>query len=261
MLLIDGDRAAYTTAFVIEKLDPPKEGNQVKLTNFHKGIVDGHISNVFELYNDKEYEMYLTSQDKSNFRFKLAKTRPYKGYRDKKKKPTYLKPIRDYLIADYGAQVVSGMEADDALGIRQTELLKDNDFRDVILISDDKDLHQIVGLHGDFKGNITECKDNLGHLDLVQRPNKRWVLKGTGLRFFYAQVLMGDRCDDVPGLHRYGDVKTYQTLKDCQDEKQLYKAALAAYNGDTTLMDEMASLVWILKEKDVYWVDHKRQMG
>lgn len=54
-------------------------------------------------------------------------------------------------------------------------------------------------------------------------------LKGNGLSFFYAQILMGDSVDGYGGLEGCGNTTAYELLKDCKTEWELYQATLGEY--------------------------------
>ncbi|AHN84691.1 5'-3'exonuclease (endogenous virus) [Gutovirus Vc1] len=54
-------------------------------------------------------------------------------------------------------------------------------------------------------------------------------LKGSGLKFFYAQIIMGDMADNYKGLKGKGMTAAYELLNNCKTEKELYLATLAAY--------------------------------
>ncbi|AWD90651.1 exonuclease-like protein [Pseudomonas phage Nerthus] len=54
-------------------------------------------------------------------------------------------------------------------------------------------------------------------------------LKGTGLKFFYAQLLIGDDADNYSGIPGKGPTYAYDLLDKCQSEKELYTAVLGAY--------------------------------
>lgn len=54
-------------------------------------------------------------------------------------------------------------------------------------------------------------------------------LKGSGLRFFYAQVIMGDTADNYKGLKGKGMTFAYNLLNNCNSERELYYAVLNAY--------------------------------
>lgn len=54
-------------------------------------------------------------------------------------------------------------------------------------------------------------------------------LKGCGLKFFYAQIIMGDDADNYSGLKGKGPSYAYELLDKCNSEKELYYAVLNAY--------------------------------
>ncbi len=56
-------------------------------------------------------------------------------------------------------------------------------------------------------------------------------LRGSGLKFFYAQILMGDAADNYKGLPDCGMTGAYNLLANCRDEKELYLTVLKAYKG------------------------------
>lgn len=248
MLLIDCDRVMYTSAWVMEQGDE----------KFKSFIIDNLINYVFEVYKDKEYRMFLTSRDDSNFRIKLAKTREYKGNRKNKRKPIWIKEVRDYLIRKYNAEEVFDMEADDRICIEGYKAWKASE--PCIVISDDKDLKQIPGIHGDFKGNTIEVKDELGALEMIVKKSGRRIrriLKGTGLKFLYSQMITGDIADDYPGIKDMGPVAAFNLLKDCNSEIELYNRTVDAFEGNIELMDEMGGLAYMLREEGDSWIKRK----
>jgi len=189
---------------------------------YAQNIIDDRLVQVLEKTGCKEYEFYLTG--KNNFRNDVATLKPYKGNR-KKPKPYHYNNLRNYLMFAYGAQVVDGMEADDMLAIRQTEE-GDNS----CIVSRDKDLRMVEGWHYGYPvGNQLEQPlehvDKLGYL----RLNKKGKLKGAGMRWFFAQCLMGDRTDNILGIPRLADIKAYNLLKACQNEDELYQVVVQAY--------------------------------
>ena len=54
-------------------------------------------------------------------------------------------------------------------------------------------------------------------------------LKGYGLKFFYAQLIMGDNADNYSGLSGRGATYAYELLDKCKSEEELYMAVLGAY--------------------------------
>ena len=180
-----------------------------------------------------EMQVYLTG--KSNFRDAIAVTQPYKGNRTQPK-PQYLQDVRQYLVDMWGAQIVEGKEADDTVAI---EYLKDPDNRCIVAI--DKDLLQIPGWHYNYK------KD-----ELVR------VSADDAMRFFYCQLLEGDRVDNVRGIPGIGKVKARKHIDSCRTEQEMYALCRKMYaeaypgNGDTVLT-EHANLLYIWKKEDDVW--------
>lgn len=250
MLLIDCDRIVYSCCWSMDK-----DGA------YQPFKVDNLVQSVFRLYGKQEYRMFLTSRDESNFRIKLAKTREYKGNRKDKRKPRWIQEVREYLIGKYNAEEVFGREADDEICIIGYDRWNKDEY--CIMISDDKDLKQIPGLHADFKGNMIEVTDELGELSLIEKKSgrrTRRVLKGTGLMFLYSQMITGDIADDYPGVPKMGPVKVYDLLHDAWGEMELYKRTLDAFDGDIEFMDEMGGLAYMLREEGDSWLKRKNNL-
>ena len=123
--LIDADRILYALGSAKDE-----SGNPLKWP-LVKGRVDSTISSVLEEIGTQDYKLYLTDSA-SNFRLKVASILPYKGNRPSEK-PEHYERIKNYLIKQKDAMLVTGHEADDQLGIDQTE--------DTIIVSVDKDYY------------------------------------------------------------------------------------------------------------------------
>lgn len=83
-------------------------------------------------------------------------------------------------------------------------------------------------------------------------------LKGTGLSFFYAQILMGDAVDGYGGLEGCGETTAYELLSDCKTEWELYQTALAQYekvHGDAALekLTLMGRMAWMQTHEGEIW--------
>lgn len=170
------------------------------------------------------YEGFLTGE--GNYRNELAKTAPYKGQRTGKK-PVHYALLRNYLRDAWGFQIVNGIEADDIVSTRATELGDTS-----IVVSIDKDLLQVPGKHFNWKSG--EFKE---------------VTKEEGLKHFYRQILTGDRIDNIIGLPLVGPVKADKHLEDCITPLDYYVAALNAYEGDEKRVTENASLLWLQRSR------------
>lgn len=171
-----------------------------------KMIVDNMISKIYSSTGASQAVFFLS--DKQNFRHEIAKHRPYKQ-RDKEK-PHYYQRVKDYLIDRYKAVIVEGMEADDAVGIMAEACEKYEE--PFVIVSGDKDLNQIPGVHYDF------LKEKLYHVQLRD-----------SVRFFFRQVLTGDTTDTIDGLPGVGEAKAEKILADAETFQQMEEAVREAY--------------------------------
>jgi len=221
MILIDGDIIAYRAGFSSNDLEAPDAEAKVD------ELIDTIIEDTEFISTD--YQVYLTG--KGNFRFDIAKTLKYKGNRKDAVKPIHLQHIRDYLTTKYEATVSEGEEADDLIAIAATKIgMK------AVVASIDKDMLQIPCFHY----NLT-------------RRELSAVGKFSGTKFFYTQILTGDKADNIKGLHRCGPVKAGKILAECDTEMKLWNACLEAYEGDTERVIENARLLWLRREVDQLW--------
>ena len=221
MILIDGDIIAYRAGFSSNDLEAPDAEAKVD------ELIDTIIEDTEFISTD--YQVYLTG--KGNFRFNIAKTLKYKGNRKDAVKPIHLQHIRDYLTTKYEATVSEGEEADDLIAIAATKIgMK------AVVASIDKDMLQIPCFHY----NLT-------------RRELSAVGEFSGTKFFYTQILTGDKADNIKGLHRCGPVKAGKILAECDTEMKLWDACLEAYEGDTERVIENARLLWLRREVDQLW--------
>lgn len=178
--LIDGDILVYRVGFASQDVE----------VNFACARMDKMLRDICHACDTDQYEVYLTSDDKSNFRHEL-----YPEYKANRKapKPIWYLELRTYLVAQHRAIVVTDREADDALADRQYPT---SGLEQTVICSIDKDLDQVPGEHYDF------VKD-------VRYP----VTPESGLRFFYYQMLTGDRTDNIPGIEGIGPVKAKAILE------------------------------------------------
>ncbi len=169
--------------------------------------------------------IFLTSNDKSNYRFEIAKTKKYKGNRTAPK-PHHYDDVRKYLIEHWAAEVVTGEEADDAMGKAQT-----SGGEETIICSIDKDMDIIPGLHYNFVKDERYKVSLFGSLKLYNLSSGRQGIRGGGLKWFYAQMLLGDNADNIPGVEGYGPVKVFKTLDKLTTEEQCHTAVQAIYRN------------------------------
>ena len=223
-VLVDADIIAYRAAF------SAKDDSESQARKTVDDICGGIL---YDCFYPQEYVLgentwfYLTGGN--NFRFDIATIKPYKGKRPPK--PKYLPETRDQLVERWGAEVVEGQEADDAIGIKATEL-----DGDCTIVSIDKDLLMIPGTHYNF-------------------VKKEWteVSQEQGDYFFYKQLLTGDQVDNIQGVPGIGPKKAERAYEECTTVKEMYTKALEMYKGDTDSLLENARLLWLRRYEGEMW--------
>ncbi len=245
--LIDADILLYEIGFATQKKTESGEILPSPVEEVNE-LVDAKIKEICAaVYATEPPKLYLTGT--GNFRFNIAKRRDYKGNR-KQIKPFHYKYIKAYLQSQWGAEVVNGMEADDALCIEQTNRIHR---RDSIICSRDKDLKQCPGFHYTW-----ECGkqgswgpawvEPHGTLEL-KGPKK---LTGTGSLFFYSQLLTGDSTDTYDGLPGCGPIRAYAILQGSESENDMYQRVLSAYrdkfdDAAEEMVVEQAHLAYMIR--------------
>lgn len=135
--------------------------------------VDNIMYSILDRFETRDYKAYLTG--KNNFRYEVATLQPYKGTRDKSKRPPHYKNIREYLTETWGAEVTQGCEADDVIGEQQGE--------GTVICSVDKDFRTIPG--------------NFFH---IATGNLEYITEEEAKLNFWVQMLIGDTSDNIPGI-------------------------------------------------------------
>lgn len=145
---------------------------------------------------DKKVECFVAlSAGEETYRHALATT-PYKHSRKDQPKPLHYQAVRNALINEYGAVEFRAIEADDAIAMLQLE-----DPDNTIIVSIDKDLLQVPGMHYHIvTGEVTTISQGEAYLNL------------------WKQVLTGDKTDDIPGIFRVGEAKATKLLKETPPE-------------------------------------------
>lgn len=218
--LLDADILCYRVAAASE--NETEDTAMQTLVSFVEDLM------LFDLQDIFDFEFFLTG--KTNFRYDVAVTAPYKGNRKDKPKPKHLALLRDYMTYAFGAKMSEGQEADDDIATRATEIGPE----ECIIVSLDKDFMQIPGWHYNF----------------VKRE-KKWVTPEEGMRFFYTQVLMGDSADNIKGAPGIGIKKAEKILADANTETELYQCCVEVMGADRVLED--ARLLWLRREANQMW--------
>jgi 5'-3' exonuclease len=210
---IDGDIVAYRAAAASEN-----ESLSVACLR-----ADDTMRRILINTNADEYMNFLTGNN--NFRREIDPQ--YKANRANLPRPRHLEDVKAFLVTDWNAQVSDGYEADDLLGINQTD--------DTILASIDKDLNQIPGKHYNF------VKEEYYEVSPLE-----------GMRFFYKQTLIGDTSDNVFGIRGIGPVKASKLIDTLDKEEEMYYTCRKLYKDDKRFHLN-CKVLWILREEHQIW--------
>lgn len=282
---IDGDLWTYDIPFAAEP-----RGREPLGFSFVRGCIETRIDEILSATQSDGFSFFLTGR--GNFRDQIATRVAYKSNR-KQPKPYHFANVRHYLIGQYQARVANGWEADDELStvLSGSALPTEYELRgmvsadsatascpseaplgsgqrrlltpEYVCVSRDKDLRQVPGLHYGYRCGLQgeqhlTLVDHLGSLELQPSGNK---LKGDGLKFFYAQTLMGDPTDAIPGCPKFGAQRTYELLVGASTEEEMFNLVLGAYalhfEDPRQAMLEQGRLAWMTREfkdnKPVLW--------
>lgn len=194
--LLDGDIFAFRVACTTEN-----EGEGIARYRLEDmldvAIIDSGINS---------YRIFLTGED--NFRKQIYPE--YKANRTKPK-PRHLQFLREFLKEKWEAEEERGLEADDLLGINQTE--------DTIILSIDKDLLQVPGEHYNF------VKKEFNIVSPIE-----------GIQSFYRQLLIGDRSDNIFGVAGVGPVKANKLINTLTNEQEMFDKVKCWYKNDKHLL-------------------------
>jgi hypothetical protein len=190
----------------------------------------------FKLTLEDNHKYYLTG--KTNYRFDIAKSHPYKGNRTSPK-PTWLGFIEQYFIDHYNAIVSVNEEADDLIA----KECHANQYANVVIISTDKDFKQLpVPIFNPTKFELNQTTP--------------WE----ATKYFYEQILTGDTVDNIKGIYKIGPVKANVILSGCDSEIALYNAVVDAYVLDSESLTiakrrvlENARLLWLRRVDNQLW--------
>lgn len=170
--ILDLDIPVYRCAISCEK-----ESNWDSV----KRSVDLYVHDWIQASGSTHYVGFLTDS-MSNYRMTLAITWPYKGHRKAGERPRYYEAIREYMVEHWGAQIMVGIEADDALAVAHTHF--ESLGIESVIVTEDKDLLQVPALHY----NVNKSSE-------VFR-----ISEEQGFKNLWHQVITGDKTDNIPGV-------------------------------------------------------------
>lgn len=204
--IIDADGIVYRVGFAMEEVDSLR----VVKDNV-QSILDEYLETLTKIFVSLDSPTIVLSPvgEDNNFRFKVAKTLPYKGNR-KQPKPKHYEFIRENLLAMDGALLAEGQEADDTIAD-----LAALDYNKSIIVSQDKDMRQVPGHHfepGEKRPMYFVDPLSTGIMLFERTTGDKGRIFATGQMQLYAQMMLGDTSDNIPGLKGYGDTKVYNIL-------------------------------------------------
>lgn len=279
---IDADVLVYELGFSSQYIDEDTEELVIMDFDFAAELLDQRIREIEEeCWADQPSTLYLTNDPtlnkivnrkrkslgkkpleyKENFRVEVAKSKKYKGQRSGEK-PFHRDNLRAYMLDKYEVKIANGLEADDLLCI---DGHKNPDFT---ICTRDKDLRMVEGRHygwpcGKQPQFGPKDVDYIGAIELHKKDIKGW-----GIKFFYSQMITGDKVDNIGGLPRGGPALAYSLLADLEDEESMVKAVTDKYEeklgeGWKDYYEEQAKLLWMIKETDskgepIMWSAYER---
>lgn len=251
VLLYDGDAACYKITSKVAKIE-------TALKHFETDIYT-----MMYLSNCSSAKVFLTPRGclKRN-RDSLNTVLPYQGNRDGKAKPPLLEVLRAQAVNHFKSykdiEVIPcyDVEADD--GLITAAYTLDN----TCMISFDKDLRMNPFESydaDDCKSLILPKGDTFGYIE-----RKQWLtpsgkqsskLVGKGLKFFYAQLLMGDTADHVKGLVNYrgksiGEAGTFKLLDPITDVHECANFVIDAYREINQNVVAEGEAMWLIRNAD-----------
>ena len=208
--------------------------------------IEAHVAEYLAMHDQEagEFRLFLTGG--ANFRDTIATILPYKGNRDRSLRPYWYKTIREYLVDRWGAEIVDGMEADDAVSILQWNAEEGQ----TIICTIDKDLENVPG-----------------HFYNYHRKEAKYISTEEALLNFYRQCITGDSSDNIPGCYKMGKAYAAKVLPEYTDEKLMWRTVVEAYTKNMVQYPEHhaphtnpeeaalenARLLWMLTYEGETW--------
>jgi 5'-3' exonuclease len=195
--LLDGDILAFQSACAAEQRF---EFGTYSCPDKALLNIDRRMQTVKEATEADEMVVAFSCPSRHYFRHDLLPS--YKAGRGQK--PEALKAVRERIEAEYKTYTKPHLEADDVLGILAT-WPKFVGKSKVIIVTSDKDLRQIPGLHL--------------NPDKLERGVEE-VTPEEGTRFHYFQTLTGDAVDGYSGCPGIGPVKAEKILNNWSSREE-----------------------------------------
>ena len=207
LCVIDADSIIYIIA---------SKYSRIKIKSAALADVDDFIADILKKTYSKEYIGYFGKiGGAKNFRYNIAKTKPYKGTRSEKE-DWYIyweKIIKKHMANVWKFIPVEYVEADDMCVIAATKFKKTGKYARVYIASPDKDLRQAGDTWFYNYGKRIE----------------EFITKDQGLRNFYIQTIVGDTTDNIQGIFGVGSKGAHDIVNSVKDASTLPEVVKAYY--------------------------------
>ena len=142
--------------------------------------------------------------------------------------------LQNYLINEYLGIYKANLEADDVLNIYKNKYIKEQ--TSYIVVSTDKDINNLFGLHYDIKNNLAVLVD-----------------QEFADQYFWGSVITGDTTDNIKGVPGKGPAFIKKLWNECNDIN-LFKSRVICeyinYFGEELGIEEFYKNYKCLKIKD-----------
>lgn len=208
LCIIDADSMVYLVA---------SKYKRIKIRSSALNDLDNFIMDVLKTTNSRDYFGFFGKVGGvKNFRYGIAKTRPYKGTRPEKEKwfIYWEKILKNHMEKVWGFIPVEHVEADDMCTIMAHKYKGSKDYDRIYIASPDKDLKQYGG---------TWFYD-------YRKRQEFFITEEQGERNLYRQSIEGDGTDNIQGLLGVGKVGALEIINAIDDVKDLKKVVSAYFN-------------------------------
>lgn len=200
--------------------------------------VDELLQKIISEVQADSYRLFIKSD--SNFRYKVNPN--YKANRKDTPIPFHLQGCREFVLQEWKAECESWLEADDLLGINQTD--------ETIICGIDKDLLMIPGNHYSWE---------LVHPRWTRPASFKTVTLEDGMKTFYKQMLIGDASDNIFGMKGIGVVKAGKLIDHLETEQEMFDLVYELYDdADRFVMN--AQCLWIMQNNGETWCQKQHDL-
>jgi 5'-3' exonuclease len=221
--LIDADHIPYIVCY--NKIGEPEKTLEEAISSansYLQGLING----------TKVEEFHLFFTIGKNFRYDIYPE--YKANRKNNEKPPFFNEVRDYLIKEYNGIHGYNLEADDLLVIYKNKYIAER--TSYIVVSTDKDINNLFGLHYDIKNNLAVLVDT----EFAEQ-------------YFWSSIITGDTADNIKGVPGKGPAFIKKLWNECNDIN-LFKSRVICeyinYFGEELGIEEFYKNYKCLKIKD-----------